>query len=167
MRNSVPSLGALLCTVALLAACAKPDASATDTTAAAATVSAAAPAATPPAPGNIAIGDVAGTWDIVSVPESGDTTPTRLVLTASSDSSAWKEKFANGLTVPVHAMAQGDSILINSGPYSSVRRKGVEVTTAGYVRRQGDQLVGETVAHYKTKGADSVLKLRMTGTRMH
>lgn len=166
MRDSVPSLGALFCTVALLAGCAKPDASATDT-AVAAKVPAAAPAATASAPGSVSPADVAGSWNIVSVPESGDTTPTRLVLTATSDTSGWKEQFANGLTVPVHAVAQGDSILINSGPYSSVRRKGVEVTTAGYLRRQGDQLVGETVAHYKTKSADSVLKLRMTGTRAH
>ena len=161
MRNFVPSGAALLCAVSIIAGCAKPDAAVTDTT----TAVAAAPAMAPAAPMNISLADLAGTWNLVSVPESGDTTPTRLVLTATADTSGWTEKFANGLTVKAHVMASGDSVVMSAGPYSSVRRKGVQVTTDGTFRKQGDQLVGETVAHYKAKGADSVLKLRVTGTR--
>lgn len=166
MRDFVPSGAALLCAISIMAGCSKPESAAvTDTTTAAAAP--AAPAAAPAAPANISLADVAGNWNLVSVPESGDTTPTRLVLTATADSTGWTEKFANGLTVKTHVMASGDSIVMTAGPYSSVRRKGVQVTTNGTFRKQGDQLVGETVAHYRTKSADSVLKLNVTGTRAH
>ena len=161
MRNFVPSGTALLCAVSILSGCAKPDAAVKDTT----TAVAAAPAMPAAAPANISLADIAGTWDLVSVPESGDTTPTRLVLTATSDTSGWTEKFANGLTVKAHVMTSGDSIVMSAGPYSSVRRKGVQVTTDGIFRKQGDQLIGVTTAHYSAKGADSVLKLNVTGTR--
>ena len=52
------------------------------------------------------------------------------------------------------------------GPYESVLQKGLKVTTAQCVDRlQDGKLVGTTVAHYATKGADSVRNLRSEGTR--
>jgi hypothetical protein len=41
----------------------------------------------------------------------------------------------------------------------------VKVTTTSVYRLQGDKLVGTTVAHYQTKGADSVLHLQSMGTK--
>jgi hypothetical protein len=55
--------------------------------------------------------------------------------------------------------------MTTSEPYESVRRKGVQVTTTSAFRRQGDKLVGTTVAHYKSGGADSVLRLRTEATK--
>ena len=171
MRNRIPGLTCLCCCVAVLAACAK-----TDTRRAAESAAAAAPATVPapvtpmaPAPamgaGTLSFADVAGKWNMRAVPESGDTTATTYVMTAMPDSAGWKLTFANGLTVPARVMASGDSIVMDAGPYSSVRRKGVQVTTHGVLRRQGDRLVGTTVAHYKTSGPDSVLRLRSEGTK--
>jgi hypothetical protein len=122
-----------------------------------------APAPAPP-PAAASLADAAGTWNVRSVPEAGDTTPTTYVLTATAD-SAWKIAFPSGLVVPAHAMAAGDSIVAQAGPFASQRRKGVQVTTETVLRRVGDRLVGTTVAHYKTAGADSVLRLRVEGTR--
>jgi hypothetical protein len=51
-------------------------------------------------------------------------------------------------------------------PFESVLRKGVQVSTTSVLRKQGDKLVGITVAHYKTKGADSVTRLPTTLTRV-
>ena len=168
MRTRIPALSCLCCCIAVLAACAKSETQRAAESAAAAPPMAgpsAAPAAAPAGAGAIALADVAGKWNMKAVPESGDTTTTTYVMTAMADSSGWKIAFPNGLTVPVHVVAAGDSIVTEAGPYSSVRRKGVQVTTHGVLRRQGDRLVGTTVAHYKTKGPDSVLVLRSEGTR--
>jgi hypothetical protein len=125
-------------------------------------------AATAAAPATIALADVAGKWNMRSVPESGaDTTPTIYVLTATGDTTGWTILFANRPTpVPVHVMSvAGDSIVFHSGPYESVRRKGVQVTTESVAHYRDGKLTGETVAHYKTTKADSVLRLRTEGTK--
>jgi hypothetical protein len=153
---------AICCSVAVLTACAKKDSAAVDTTASS-TASTTTPVATAPAPVNLA--DFAGKWDVRSVPVTGDTTPTTYVLTATSTTSGWSLKFPGRAAVPATITVGGDSIEIDAGPYSSVRRKGVQVTTTGGLRVQNGQLVGTTTAHYKVKTADSVLVLNSTGTR--
>ena len=165
MRRPTPYL-ASLCVVAVAAvACAKKDtaadSAAADTTAAAA---AAAPAPAPAPPPALSLADVAGKWNMRAVPDSGDTTATTYVMTATAD-SAWTLQFPNGQKVPVQASASGDSIVVHAGPYASVRRKGMQVTTDGAFRRQGDRLTGMTTAHYKTTRPDSVLHLRVEGTK--
>lgn len=143
-----------LCSASLLFGCAKTETAATD--------SAAAPA---PAPAGLTAGDLTGRWDMRAVPVSGDTTPTTFVLTAGPDNTGWTLIYPNRPPVPMRVTIDGDSIVSESGPYESVRRKGVQVRTNTVLRLEGGNLVGSTVAHYTTKGADSVLNLRVTGTR--
>lgn len=115
---------------------------------------------------SIALADVAGTWKVRSVPTAGaDTTPTNYTLTATGEAGGWKIVFANGLTQVPRVTAVGDSIVYDMGPYPSVRRKGVTVTTHGVMRKQGEKLVGIVVAHYAGGGRDSVLTLRAEGTK--
>jgi hypothetical protein len=161
---------ALACSTALLiAGCAKSDQAKQDSAAGAAAAPAAATAATPapaPAPA-LALADVAGKWQMRSVPESGtDTTATTYVLTASADSTGWTIAFPSGVKVPMHVTASGDSLIEQSATFPSQRRKGVKVTTNGTLRLQNGKLVGTTVAHYMKAGADSVLRLRTEGTKM-
>jgi hypothetical protein len=59
----------------------------------------------------------------------------------------------------------GDSIVTEAGPFESVRRKGVQVTTRTALRKVGDRLVGATRARYASTGADTVLILRTEATR--
>jgi hypothetical protein len=59
----------------------------------------------------------------------------------------------------------GDSIVMVAGPFESVRRDGVMVTTHSVYRLEGDRLVGTVVARYETTEADSVLRLASEGTR--
>jgi hypothetical protein len=59
----------------------------------------------------------------------------------------------------------GDSIMAETGPYPSVRRKGVQVTTNSVMRLEGGNLVGRTTSHFQVKTADSVLVSTITGTR--
>jgi len=156
---------AICCSAAVLAACAKKDNAAIDTTASSSASTTTATATTAPAPAPVNLADFAGKWDLRSVPATGDTTPTTYVLTATSTTAGWSLKFPGRAAVPATITVAGDSIEIDAGPYSSVRRKGVQVTTNGGLRVQNGSLVGTTTAHYKVKSADSVLVLNTTGTR--
>ncbi len=117
-------------------------------------------------PATIALGDVAGKWQFRATPESGsDTSVTQYVLNATGDTSGWTITFPNRPSVPMRVKVDGDSIIASAGPYQSVRRKSVQVTTDNVLRLQNGRLVGMTVAHYTTRGPDSVLRLRTEGTR--
>lgn len=160
---------AIACSTGLLVVgCAKSEPAKTDSAAGAAAAPAtpaAAPAAAP-APAPIALSDVAGKWQMRSVPESGtDTTATTYVLTASADST-WTMAFPSGLKVPLHVTTSGDSVIAKTGTFASQRRKGVKVSTDGSFRLQNGKLVGTTIAHYSKPGADSVLRLHTEGTKL-
>ena len=158
---------ALACTVFLIAACAKKDSAAVDTSSSSASSTSSTTTAAPaPAAANINLADVAGKWNMRSAPTSGtDTTATTYVLTATNSQTGWTLTFPGRKPMPVQITTSGDSIMITAAPYASVRRKGVQVSTAGVLRLQNGDRVGTTTAHYKTKSADSVLVLSMTGTR--
>jgi hypothetical protein len=148
---------------AALAGCAKKE-NAADTSSAMDTSTA---STTMAAPASVNLADVAGKWNMRSVPTSGtDTSATTYVLTATNNTSGWTIKFPNrAAAVPVRVSVDADSIVMSSGPYESVRRKGVQVTTNGVLRLQSGSLVGSTTAHYRVRTADSVLVLNTSGTR--
>jgi hypothetical protein len=126
-------------------------------------------AATPapaPAPA-VTLADFAGKWAVVATPESGkDTSVTKYTMTATADTTGWIIEFPSGVKVPMTVSLSGDSVLVKTGQFSSQRRKNVKVWTEGSGRMQGGKFVGETTAHYTNVGADSVLKLKMDGTKM-
>ena len=126
-----------------------------------------APAAVPaPAPA-LALSDVAGKWQVRSVPESGtDTSSTNYVLTATADTAGWVITFPSGVKVPLHVTVSGDSVIEKTGMFASQRRKGMKVMTEASMKLQGGKLVGTTVAHYSKAGPDSVLRLRTEGTKI-
>ena len=150
---------AVLLTALVLAGCAKKDDTAVDTT----STSSSTAATTATSPINLA--DVAGRWNMTSVPAAGDTTATKSVVVATGNTSGWTITFPGGKPIPMRIRVDGDSIISEAGPYASVRRKGVQVTTNGVWRLQGGNLVGATTAHYKVKTADSVLVLNSSATR--
>ena len=153
------------CTGLLVAACAKKDQAVNDSAAGVAATP--APAAAPAPPAALSLADVAGKWQVRSVPESGtDTSSTNYVLTATADTTGWFITFPSGLKVPVHVTASGDSVIQKTGTFASQRRKGVKVTTEGSFKLQNGKLVGTTIAHYSKAGPDSVLHLRTEGTKM-
>jgi hypothetical protein len=159
---------AICCSAAVLAGCAKKDNAAVDTTSAMASSSTSTTTTTStttvPAPVNLA--DVAGKWDARAVPTTGaDTSTTTYVLTATSSTSGWTITFPGRKPMATQVTVGGDSIMVAAGPYPSVRRKGVRVTTNGVLRLQNGSLVGSTTAHFKVKTPDSVLTLTTTATR--
>jgi hypothetical protein len=121
---------------------------------------------TPAAPAPIALADIAGKWSVRTMAESGDSTLVTYEMVASGDSSGWSLNFPKRKPVPVRIVAvEGDSIVTEAGPFESVLRKGIKVTTHSVNRLQDGKLVGTTTAHYATKDADSVRNLRFEGTR--
>jgi len=158
---------AVSCATALvIAGCAKNEQATKDTATAAAAAPAAAPTPAPaPAPA-FSLADVAGKWQMRSVPETGkDTSATTYVLTATADTTGWMITFPSGVKVPVHVTVSGDSVIQKTGTFASQRRKGVKVSTEGSFKLQNGKLVGTTIAHYAKAGADSVLRLHTEGTK--
>ena len=148
----------LSCCIALVVACARTDQDAATDTAAGATETASG--------ATISLADLAGRWNVAATPVSGDTTSTRYVLTATGDTTGWTITFPNRDPIPMRVVAvAGDSVELTAGPYESVRRRGIQVTTHSILRKEGDRLVGVTHASYATSGADSALTLRTEGTR--
>lgn len=112
----------------------------------------------------ISLADIAGTWDMRAVPETGaDTTASLYQIKVTAD--GWTLFLPDRPPVVAAVTTSGDSILADAGPFESVRRVGVMVRTHSTFRLEGDRLVGTTVAHYVTTDADSVLHLHVEGTR--
>jgi hypothetical protein len=150
------------CCAAVLVGCAKQDQQpAQDTTATAAP----APAAAPTPPPGISLTDVAGKWAMTTKNEAGDSTLVKYELVATGDTTGWTLNFPKRKPVPAHVTVSGDSIMLDAGPYESVLRKGIKVTTHGVIRLQDGKLAGTTVAHYATKGPDTLRTLKTEGTR--
>jgi hypothetical protein len=149
---------ALLCCAAVAAGCSKPEQTPVqDTTA----------VVTPPPPAPISLADVAGTWTVRSMAEGSDSVLVTTTMVATADTTGWTITLpGRAKPVPSRVVAvSGDSIVTEAGPYESVLRKGVQVTTQSVMRLRDGKLVGTTVAHYKTAAADSVVRLRTEGTR--
>ncbi len=118
------------------------------------------------APATISLAALAGTWTVRTMATTSDSTLLTFELIATSDQSGWIFNFPNRPPVSVRIIAvAGDSIVTEAGPYESVLRKGVQVSTHSVMRLQEGALVGSTVAHYTTSGSDSAISLRMHGTR--
>ena len=128
-------------------------------------VAAPAPAPAPAPPPAITLADVAGTWNVVTKNQA-DSTLVTYVLVAKPDTTGWTMTFPKRAPVAMKVLSvAGDSIVLHAGPYPSVLRKGVQVTTHSVLRLQDGKLVGATKATYNVKTADSVLMLKTEGTK--
>ena len=118
-----------------------------------------------PAPA-ISLADLAGKWKQDTRREGSDSILVTSEINATADPAGWTLTLPGRPPVPIRVTASGDSIMVSSGPYESVLRKGVQVTTDGVMRLQDGRLVGTTIARYQGAGADSVVRLRSEATRV-
>lgn len=121
------------------------------------------PADTVAAAPTISLADLAGTWDLRAVPVSGDTTASVAQMVVTPET--WTMMMADRDPVEGVATVSGDSVMVDHGPYESIRREGLMVTTHSVLRLEGNRLVGTMVAHYETAEPDSVLNLTLEGVR--
>jgi hypothetical protein len=120
----------------------------------------------PPAPAPIALADLAGTWEMKTMAEGSDSVLVTSELMATADTTGWMQHFAGRDPIPMRVITvDGDSVVTETGPFESVLRRGVQVTTHSVMRLQDGRLVGTTIARYATSGPDSVVRLRTEGTR--
>lgn len=143
---------ALVLGAAILVGCSKPDAPPP------AEPAPAAPAALNPA-------DLAGTWTMKSMAEGSDSVLVTATIVATASDTGWTITLPNRPTMPMHVTIAGDSVTTMTGPYESVLRKGVQVSTNGVLRLVDGKMVGLNIAHYQTAGADSVVRLRSEATK--
>ena len=147
--------------VLMLAGCAKSE-PAKDTT------TAMAPAEPAPAPApakTISLADLAGRWNFETRGDGTDTMVTKAVVVATADSTGWVMELPTGKKVAQHVTVSGDSIMVKSDTYASMRRKGKQVWSEGVYRLENGKLVGTMIGHYANSGADSVLRFRSVGTK--
>lgn len=118
-----------------------------------------------PEPEGISLTDVAGTWVMNARSEAGQAVP-EYELVATADPSGWEIRFPDREPIPAQVVeVSGDSIVSEAGPYESVLRPGVQVTTHSVYRLEGNRLIATTVARYETSDADSVVIVHGDGTR--
>ena len=117
-----------------------------------------------PATPAISLADVAGTWNLSVTTDQGDPPPP-LELVATADPSGWTMVSPGRDPIPVAVQASGDSVVADAGPYSSLIREGVQVSTHIVYRLEGDRLVGNGIARYETAESDSIVNLQVEGTR--
>lgn len=158
---------ALLSCFAVLAACAKtdkqPGADVSAAPPADTSMAAAAPAPAPAMAAPLALSDLAGKW---TVRAGSDSALVTFEMIATGDNSGWTFNMPKRKPIAVRVVSvAGDSVVTEAGPYESVLRKGVQVTTHNTLRLKDGKLVGTTVAHYKTTKPDSVIELQVEGTR--
>jgi hypothetical protein len=114
----------------------------------------------------LSLADVAGKWIVQSLAESSDSVIITYEMNATATTEGWTITLPGRDAIPLHVVPGGDSVVIHAGPFESVLRPGVTVTTEGASRLVNGMLEGWTVAHYQgATGADSVLRMRMRGTR--
>lgn len=117
------------------------------------------------APAAFSLADAAGVWTYVAKNEAGDTTLVTAEISGAADPASWTLTFPGRAAMPLRVTVSGDSMMTSSGPYESVLRKGVQVTTDGVLHMKDGKLVGTSVAHYSVKTADSVRRLVVEATR--
>jgi hypothetical protein len=154
-------VAALVSSAVLLIACAKTEEKAADT----AVTPAAAPAPAPAPPPALSLSSLAGKWTQTAKAEGTDSVLVTGEVNATADPAGWTMTFPGRQPIPMKVSTDADSLIVDAGPYDSILRKGVKVTTHGVYRMQGDKLVGKTIAHYTVSTADSVRRIDSELTR--
>jgi hypothetical protein len=111
------------------------------------------------------LADVAGTWNMEAVRDSGGGVLATYQIGGTADPSTWTITFPNRSPIPLRVTIDGDSLITDAGPYESVLRAGVVVSTRAVSWLRDGKLTGKFVAKYATRMVDSVLTGRTEGIR--
>jgi len=114
----------------------------------------------------LSFADFAGRWSIQLLGDMSDSVLATYELNATADGGSWTLTPTGSEPIPVRAAVEGDSLLIDVGPYKSLAPKNVDVTTHGVSRLEGGMLVGTFMSQYAMAGGDSVVRGRLRGTRV-
>jgi hypothetical protein len=105
----------------------------------------------------------AGTWDITAMIGPRDSVVARYEMIATSTRDGWSAHLPNRDPLPVRVVeVGGDSVVFEIGPFSSILRAGMTVTTRTAAHYRDDSMTGRIVARYST--GDSLIE-KLVGTR--
>ncbi len=119
----------------------------------------------PAAPAPINLADVAGDWTVAVISSVSDSVLLTYTLHATAADTGWTVTFPGRKPMALQITPTGDSIMATMAPYESVLRKQTRVSVESVMRLTDGHLMGTSTAHYTTAKADSVVNLRMNGTR--
>ena len=88
-------------------------------------------------PAALDLASLAGKWTQVVMAEGSDSVIVTSELNAGADASSWTITLPGRPAQPVRVTVSGDSVMTEAGPYESVLRKGVMVTTGPWRARVG------------------------------
>ena len=124
---------------------------------------ASAPAAAPAPP--VSLASVAGMWNVKVKPEGRDSVATTYVLN-TTDSTAWSFSFPMGKPIPMRVTGvRGDTVITETDWFDSSVRPGLKARSSSTAWLQDGKLIGKTVVHYHTTGADTVRTFDTEGTK--
>lgn len=112
------------------------------------------------------LADLAGNWKMTATNAVNDSTLVTYEMTATADTTGWSILYPNhAAPIALHVRIDADSVLMDAGPYASTARKGASVTIHGVVRVRDETLVGTESAYYKLGTTESVVHIKLEGTR--
>jgi hypothetical protein len=142
--------------LALMTACAPTEEAATDTAGAMA----------------VSLSDFAGTWDGTVKAQGSDSVIANIELLATSTNEGWSFTVVNAAnpalasTTPARVTAiEGDSLILEAGPFESILRAGQQVSTRSVYRLRDGRMVGAVQAVYAATGDTIMLNSEATRRR--
>jgi len=110
--------------------------------------------------------DFAGNWKMAATNAANDSMLVTYEMTATADTAGWSILYPNHATpIALHVRINADSVIMDAGPYASTARKGATVTIHGVVHLRDGRLVGTESAYYSVDTAESVVHIKLEGTR--
>ena len=122
------------------------------------------PAAAMPTP--LTFADFAGRWSIQLLGDMSDSVMATYELNATADGGSWTLMPEGRQPIHVRAAVEGDSLLLDAGPYRNTRPANIDVTTHAVSRLEGGMLVGTFLSQYAMTNGDSIVRGRVRGTRV-
>lgn len=105
----------------------------------------------------IALADVAGTWNLTGTLATEEATVIEYSVVATDSETGWLLNLPDRDPIEIRIVAiDGDSIVGESGPFPSILREGVMVTTRTVLRLHGEALAGTLDATYDTDPVQTV-----------
>jgi len=110
--------------------------------------------------------DLAGTWTMTATNAANDSTLVTYEMTATADTTGWSILYpGHAAPIALHVSIDADSVIMDAGPYASTVRTGATVTIHGVVHLRDGKLVGTESAYYKVDTTESVVHIKLDGTR--
>jgi hypothetical protein len=153
----------VLCSLLVLAGCAKADKKTGGTGGTETGMAGAADTAAATSP-TASLTEVAGKWQTVAIDEAGDTIG-MAEMQATADTSGWTLTFPKQKPIPLQVVAVGGDSVVTAAHYHTFDNKKAQIQSRAVNRFQGDKMTGTLEAHILVGGTDSLIHARIEGTR--